>query len=120
MNKHCNHVQEKISCDLNLDFDEQKHLSACSHCQLVFMDHQNLVNLFRQEMSNVNVPENFSDNVMAAVEKWENEGDWFVTIGRKVQSAMNVPLIQYGSLATGFGLGLMTFVRFVAFIFIPA
>jgi hypothetical protein len=120
MKKQCNHVQEKIACSITLDLQEQKHIADCTDCQNVFADYQTLALLLDEDMNKVEVPDYFSDKVMASIEQMQNESDWFERFGLAVSRMLEIPLVQYGSLATGFGVGALTFVRFVAFIFIPA
>jgi len=120
MNKPCNHVQEKIACSINLDLQEQKHIAGCIECQNIFADYQTLALLLDEDTNKVEVPDYFSDKVMASIEQLQNEGDWFERFGKAVSRMLEIPLVHYGSLATGFGVGALTFVRFVAFVFIPA
>lgn len=120
MNKQCNQVQEKIACSIILDLQEQKHIANCAKCQNVFADYQTLAILLDTDMNKVEVPDHFSDKVMVSIEQLQNESDWFERFGMAVSRMLEIPLVQYGSLATGFGVGALTFVRFVAFIFIPA
>jgi hypothetical protein len=120
MNKKCNHVQEKIVCSITLDLQEQKHIADCIECQNVFSDYETLALLLDEDMKSVEVPDYFSNKVMASIEQMQNESDWFERFGLAISRMLEIPLVQYGSLATGFGVGAFTFVRFVAFIFIPA
>lgn len=120
MNKTCNTLQEKIACAITLDLDDQKHLAGCLDCQSVFADYQMLMVFLGDEGAEIEIPDSFSDNVMSAIEQTQSEGDWYDSFLKLLSRLMETPVIQYGSLATGFGVGILTFIRFVAFVFIPA
>lgn len=120
MNKTCNHIQEKLACAINLELADQKHLAECPHCQNVFADYQMLMVLLDEEGSKIEIPDSFADNVMKSIEQVQTESDWYERFVGAFARWLDIPLVQYGSLATGFGVGILTFVRFVAFVFIPA
>lgn len=120
MNKICNNLQEKLACAASLEQTEQQHLSGCSDCQNVFADYQMLMVLLDEEDVKVEIPDSFSENVMKAIEQNQNKSDWYDRALKIFERLLEKPVIQYGSLATGFGLGVLTFIRFVAFVFIPA
>lgn len=120
MKLNCQPTQEKISCGLVLDIEDQKHLLECSQCQAIYTDYQMLATLFDANKDEFLVPFDFSDRVMNSIVTENNQSDWFENIFSKVNSIFEYPLVQYSSMLTGFGIGIFSFIRFVAFIFIPA
>ncbi len=120
MSKSCNDIQEKLACAISLDLEDHKHLVACQYCQAVFADLQVLNTFLDEEDSKIEVLDGFSNKVMMSIEQLTSEEDWFDRLLGKFNRLIEIPLFQYGSLVSGFGLGLLTFIRFVAFVFIPA
>ena len=117
MNKICNHLQEKLACAINLDLADQKHLASCSECQNIFADYQMLMTLLDEEAANIEIPESFSENVMKSIEQIRLEEDWYDRFFKFFSRALEIPAVEYGSLVTGFGVGILTFVRFVAYVY---
>lgn len=119
MSTNCQILQEKLACEISLELVDQQHLVTCSYCQKVYSDYQLLVSLIEEE-ENVALPDAFAEKVMKAIEQPQNAHDWYEDFLILFQQFMDAPLIQYSTIATGFGLGIITFCRFVAFVFIPA
>lgn len=120
MNTLCNQVQEKNSCSQIIDASEVKHLAGCSQCQNIFADYQAFSMLLAEDFEHFEVPANFADKVMLSIEDSRNQADWFESLGQIVSRFMEIPIVQYASLVTGFSAGIISFIRFVAFVFIPA
>jgi hypothetical protein len=120
MTSFCNRTQEKIASGVSLEILDQKHLSECRHCQNIYADYQMLSTLIESNQNEFSVPDDFSDRVMKSILAEQSKSDWFDSIFNKIYHFLDAPVVQYSSMVTGFGLGLFSFIRFVAFIFIPA
>jgi hypothetical protein len=120
VNKACSQIQEKIACAINLELSDQIHLVECINCQNVFSDYQILMVALNEEGQDVKIPESFADGVMKSIAQIQTRDDWYDRFIGQLARWLEVPLVQYGSLAAGFGVGILTFLRFVAFVFIPA
>ncbi|MGZ3775679.1 MAG: hypothetical protein ACXVCY_18015 [Pseudobdellovibrionaceae bacterium] len=114
----CNEVQEQISLGKVLSASQTTHLSQCSQCQCIYTDYQILITAFRHQAEIV-IPENFTDNVMAKVYDYVDQKDWFENIVSHFTEWSRIKIFEYCYLTAGVGLGIFSFIRFIAFIFIP-
>ena len=73
--------------------------------------------LLAEDFEHFEVPANFADKVMLSIEDSRNQADWFESLGQIVSRFMEIPIVQYASLVTGFSAGIISFIRFVAFVF---
>jgi hypothetical protein len=120
MKKKCLDVQEKLATGIDLLEPESQHLSDCQNCQNVFADYLALTALIEQDANDIFVPDSFLENIMSEVANISQRQDWFEMMVAKVNIWLQIPLVEYGYLATGFVFGVVSFFRFVAFVFIPA
>lgn len=120
MKKKCLDVQEKLATGSKLIEMESQHLSDCYDCQNVFADYMALTALIEQDSNEIFVPDSFLENIMSEVTNIAQGQDWFEKMVAKINIWLQIPLVEYSYLATGFVLGVVSFFRFVAFVFIPA
>lgn len=120
MSNLCQEVQEKLATEVKLTDHDNQHLFTCKKCQSTFADYQALVSLIDTDASEIKVPDHFLDNVMNEISELSHENDWFEITISKLKSWSKIPVIEYSYLFSGFCFGVFSFIRFVAFIFIPA